>query len=101
MDAVPNQVVTARLGGARFELRLRDIGGMMAVDVTRGDVPILRGMRAVAGTPVIPFRYLEDGAGNLIFLSAEDSPDLLPYWPDFGTRTRLIYASDEELHGPS
>lgn len=97
LDATPNQVVTARLGGVRFEIRLRDIGGMMAADITRADEPVLRGVRAVAGTPLIPYRYLEAGAGNLIFLSSEDNPFLIPYWPNFGTRTRLIYASEEEL----
>ena len=39
LDATPNQVVTARLGGVRFEIRLRDIGGMMAADITRGVRP--------------------------------------------------------------
>lgn len=97
LETVPNQEASARLGGLRYTLRLRDIGGVMAVDVTRGDTPIVRGIRAVAGTPLLPYRYLEAGEGNFIFLPADDAPGLIPYWPDFGTRMRLIYATQAEL----
>lgn len=101
LEATPNQVVTARLGGLRYEIRLRDIGGMMAADVTRGDDIVIRGVRVVAGTPLIPYRHLEAGAGNLIFVNASDQPDAIPYWPDFGTRTRLVYGTEAELRGPA
>lgn len=99
LEAVPNQSVTARLGGERFEIRLRDIGGMMAADVSRGDVPIVRGQRVVAGAPLLPYRHLEAGVGNLIFVNAEDVADAIPYWPDFGTRTRLVYATEAGIRG--
>lgn len=97
LQVTPNQEASARLGGVRYTIRLRDIGGMMAVDVTRGDESIVRGVRAVAGTPLLPYRYLEAGQGNLIFLPSDDAPGLIPYWPDFGTRVRLIYATQVEL----
>lgn len=97
LEAAPNQVITLRAGAERYELRLRDIGGMMAVDVTRGDEAIVTGQRAVAGAPLLPYQYLEAGAGNFIFVSTDEADGAIPYWPAFGTQTRLVYATAAEL----
>lgn len=91
LEPVPNQLFTARLGDRRFEIALRDTGSVMAADVAVNGVTILSGHRVVAGTPLIPYQYLE--AGNFLLLTADGD---LPDWREFGGSQSLVYleASD-------
>lgn len=93
IEAIPNQQFSARLGDQQFTLRIKEAAGVMVVDVTIGQTPILSGSRLVAGTPVIPYAYLE-GSGNFVLLTDGDA---LPDYEQFGITQRLVYASADEL----
>lgn len=95
LTAVPNQSLTVLLDGARYELSIKEAGGMMAVSITRATVRLVDSIRAVAGTPVLPYGYLQMGGGNFIFTCAND--DVIPYWTDFGVSTQLVYLTPEDI----
>lgn len=65
----------------------------MIVDLVLNDEPILTGARIVAGTPLIPYKFLQ-GSGNFMLLTEQDE---IPYWERFGIDQQLIYGSPEEL----
>ncbi len=56
------------------------------------NVLILSGIRAVAGFPVIPYDYLQNG--NFVFVTANDE---YPIYTRFGIDQFLIYASPDEI----
>lgn len=95
LTAVPNQSLTVLLDGVRYELTVKEAAGMMAVTITRDTVRLIDSVRAVAGTPVLPYWYLQDGGGNFIFTCADT--DVIPYWPDFGVSTQLVYMTPEDI----
>ncbi len=64
----------------------------MFVDIIRNGSPVVLGMRAVAGTFLIPYKYLE--SGNFIIITAnEEYPDYL----QFGISQYMVYFSQAEL----
>ncbi|UVE47615.1 hypothetical protein KS461_10110 [Pseudomonas chlororaphis] len=65
----------------------------MLADIYLNDAPLLMGQRLVAGTPLIPYRFLQ-GSGNFWFLTENDE---LPWWERFGVDQLLTYASAGEL----
>lgn len=95
LSPVPNQALTIRLDGTRYALRLKEAGGVMAVDLDRADRQLVAGMRCVADTPLLPYAHLEGRFGNFIFVTSEDGA--IPYWTDFGTRAQLIYLTAAEV----
>jgi hypothetical protein len=64
-----------QLDGARYSLTFKEATGCMVADVERDDVVLLYGVRVVAGSPIIPYGYLE--AGNFVLLTENDE---LPAW---------------------
>lgn len=89
----PNQSFSIVLDGSRFDISLRDIGAdLMAVTIARDGVTLLDGARLVAGTPLLPYKYLE--TGNFIFLTQGDA---YPYWTEFGVTQSLLYLTAEEV----
>lgn len=89
----PNQSFSIVLDGSRFDISLRDIGAdLMAVTIARDGVTLLDGARLVAGTPLLPYKYLE--MGNFIFLVQGDA---YPYWTEFGVTQSLLYLTAEEV----
>lgn len=92
LAAVPNQEISVRLSRQRFVLRIKEAAGVMVVDVTvDGEVRLLAS-RIVAGTPLIPYRYLE--AGNLLLLTEGEQ---LPDYRQFGVTQSLVYLSADEI----
>lgn len=103
---IPNQSLNIILDGDNYVIRIhacsdtsinttsiRVLGtGILAVDITRNDQVIVTGMRAVCGTPLIPYKYLEDG--NLIFTTQNDQ---YPNWRLLGVNQFLIFASQAEI----
>lgn len=64
----------------------------MFVDIVRNETPVVSGMRAVAGTFLIPYKYLE--SGNFLIITAnEEYPD----YRQFGVSQYLIYFPQAEL----
>lgn len=90
--AVPNQTFSIQLDGTLFNLTLKSVVNFTAVTIFQNNVLILSGMRAVAGTPVIPYQYLE--AGNFIFVTANEE---YPVYTEFGSTQYLFYLTQAEL----
>ena len=92
IEATANQEFTITLEGARYNLSIKQATGCMEMDIIRDDVVILNGIRPVAGTPVIPYKYLE--RGNFLFLTENDD---LPWWEKFGVAQSLLYLTIDEM----
>ncbi len=92
LQAIPNQTVSITLGDSSYAVSLRETNGVMSVDLARDNVVLLRGIRAVYGSPLIPYKYLE--AGNFIFLTLDGN---LPDYTLFGTTQFLLFYSASEL----
>lgn len=92
LEAIPNQSLSFVVDNTRVDLRLIDLGPSMAADVSINGVPILLGLRVVAGTPVIPYEHLE--SGNLMFVT----DGAAPYWPEFNRTQWLVYLTEAEVN---
>lgn len=88
----PRQSLSVVLEGSLYELSLKECNGIMAVTVVRDGVTIVSNRRAVAGVPVIPAEYLEQG-NFLIATTGEE----LPYYTGFEGSDAFIYLTSEEL----
>ncbi|WP_373568872.1 phage baseplate plug family protein [Pseudomonas chlororaphis] len=93
LSAIPNQDLTVTLDSNRWTLRIKAGINIMLADIYLNDAPLLMGQRLVAGTPLIPYRFLQ-GSGNFWFLTENDE---LPWWERFGVDQLLTYASAGEL----
>jgi hypothetical protein len=106
LQAIPNQTLSVQLDNNQYDIKIAatmsttaDNGTvaadvLMCVDIVRNNVTIVSGFRAVDGTPIIPYQYLEANSGNFQFLTSEgDYPD----YRKFGIDQSLIYASATEL----
>lgn len=88
----PNQEFTVTLDQVRWVLRIVEAAGVMAVDVVRDGVELLRASRILAGETVIPYRYLQ--TGNFIVIVNGDE---LPTYSQFGVSQFLVYVSADEI----
>lgn len=93
LQMVPNQSMSFTVEGARWDVTIKACGSIMAVDVVVDDVPLIQGVRTVAGADVIPFEHLTDH-GNLFFITEDDD---LPWWEQFGVTQFLVYLTPQEL----
>lgn len=93
LSSVPNQSFSIQLDGNRWEFTIKQASASMIVNITLNDEIILMGSRLVAGTPVIPYQFLQ-GSGNFMLLTEDDE---LPYWERFGVDQQLIYGTFDEL----
>ena len=89
---IVNQSLTILLDENNYNIRLHTSQNITSVDITRNNIVIVEGMRAVCGTPLIPYTYLEDG--NFIFVTQNDQ---YPIYELFGITQFLIYASQTEI----
>lgn len=94
LSKIPNQELSVTLDSIRWTLRVKVGGNIMFADIYLDDSPVLLGQRLVAGTPLIPYRFLQ-GNGNFWFLTENDE---LPWWERFGIDQLLTYASAGELN---
>ena len=103
LAAVPSQSFSITLDGDFYDIVIRLCGAttrtppyvdgtVIAMDITRNQVPLLLGARCVPGTPVLLYPYLV--TGNFVWLT--ENGDLLDY-TQFGISQFLIYASADEL----
>lgn len=95
INPIPNQALTIRLVDSRYVLVLKEAGGVMAASIERDGAAIVSGMRCVAGTPVLPYRYLWEEFGNFIFTGPEDGT--IPYYEQFGTEIFLVFSTPAEI----
>lgn len=92
VTATPNQSLSILLDNERIVLRLKEANGVMVADVERDGSTIILGTRVLAGEPIIPYHYLEDG--NFILLTINDE---LPDWQQFGQTQSLVYLTTAEV----
>ena len=92
LQQLANQSLNFTADDSRYQIDIKEIGGLMATSITIDDVLVISGQRALAGVPLIPYRYLE--RGNFIFITENEEN---PYYTSFGTSVFLNYASPAEL----
>lgn len=95
--AASRQSLSVVVNSNRWGVRIYEVQpGLMCADFTLADVPQMLGVRCVAGSPLLPYDYLQTiGGGNFAFVTLGNA---LPWWEQFGTpNCRLIYASAGEI----
>ena len=92
IQPVPNQSLSIALDDRQYNIAIKEINGSMAVDIERDNQIVIQGHRVAAGTPLIPYRYLE--SGNFIFTTRNGEQ---PYYTKFAESQALIYARPDEL----
>lgn len=92
LQAVANQSFSATLDGSRYDLTIKEAGGVMCVDVSRDGVALVKGSRIVAKTPLLPYAHQQ--VGNFVLVTDGDA---LPYYTEFGTTQALLYVSADEI----
>lgn len=90
--ALANQSFTVELESKQFTITLKEANGCMVADVNIDGADIVLGSRCLAGEPIIPFAYLQDG--NLVFQTLDDA---LPDFNEFGVTQTLFYLTDAEM----
>lgn len=92
LSAIPNQSFSIQLDDSIYDIKIKFLINFMAIDLSRNNEVILKGIRLVPGFPVIPFKYLEQG--NFILITANGE---YPNYNQFGINQSLFYASQNEL----
>jgi hypothetical protein len=93
LQAIPNQSFSIQIDGNTYDLRIHDCGNVMTVTVSINNVIVVQGFRAVPGSFILPFRYLENG--NFLIETLNDE---YPDWRRFGLDQFMIFASQAELN---
>jgi len=89
---IPNQSFSISVDGNFFDIILNTTGDVTVATVYINNVLVISGQRLVAGYPMIPYRYLQNG--NFILTTMNNE---LPYYPQFNISQFLIYASATEI----
>jgi|SRR6478736_1597071 len=90
--AVPNQEFSSTLNERFYDFRIVTVLGCSAITISRDNEILVQGARMVAGTPLLPYRYQEDG--NFVLLTQDGD---LPNYEQFGVTQALVYLSPQEL----
>lgn len=94
LQNTPNQRCSVRLEGALFEITVKAAISSMAVSIAKDGVVIVRGVRCLPSTPLIPHRHLEGMTGNFYFLTGQNQ---YPHYSRFGGTDTLCYLTRNEL----
>ena len=92
ISALPRQSFSIQLGQSFYDFVITACQDIMAFTIVRDGTLIVSGQRAVAGYPIIPYEYLEDG-NFLVLTNDEEYPD----YTQFGITQSLMYITQEEL----
>jgi len=96
IEAIANQELSVTLDGIRYVITLREGNGQTCnVSVQINGVTAISNVRAMPLQNILPYEYLEGVGGNFAFVV--DDGESYPYWENFATTQRLIYASHDEL----
>lgn len=93
LAATPNQSFSVTLEGNRWDFVIKQATTSMIADVTLNETMRLTGIRIVAGTPIIPYEYLQ-GEGNFLILTENEE---IPNWERFGVDQIMIFSTPEEI----
>lgn len=94
LQSIPKQSLSIALDGVLYDIDVLSTNGCMSLNITRANVRVVSGQRAVAGQLVLPFKVDEDGAGNFMFLTQDDD---LPAYLKFNSTQAFLYATNAEL----
>jgi tRNA(Ile2) C34 agmatinyltransferase TiaS len=89
---IPNQSFNIVLDSDNYIMTFKSMINFMTVDINRNGVDVVLGMRCVAGSPLIPYRYLEQG--NFIITTANEEE---PFYTNFGVNQFLFFVTQLEL----
>jgi len=92
LQPIPNQSFSVLLDGNRYQIRVNDLGESVAFTISRDEVDIVTGFRAVAGTLILPYEHLE--SGNFIFLTENNE---IPEYEKFGVSQTFHYLTAAEM----
>lgn len=92
LSSIANQAMSIQLDGRFYEIEVREANGIMSATIIRDGVTVVSNVRITAGTPILPYRYQEEG--NFLMITEDNS---LPYWDQFGVTQFMIYVSSAEL----
>lgn len=92
IDPIPNQSFSIRLDNQRYDFVLKETRGVMSVSIARDDIQLLSNCRVCAGTPLLPYKFQEEG--NFMLLTEDED---LPDWTQFGVTQSLVYLSIAEV----
>lgn len=92
IQQLPNQSFSVILDNNTWNILIKTCNGITAVSMTVNNVDILDSAMAVAGSFIIPYRYLENG--NFFFVTQNQE---LPIYTQFNVTQQLVYISAAEL----
>lgn len=92
VQAIPNQTLTASLSGNFYQIALNQTLDALCATIYVNNILVISGVRIVAGAPIIPYQYLENG--NFALLTMDDE---LPNYLQLGVTQSLVFASMIEL----
>lgn len=84
---IPNQRLQFVVSDNRWDVTIKEARGVMVCDVIKNDDVLIRGVRAQADSPVIPYPHLSTD-GNLAFITEGDE---YPRWEAFGSTQSLVF----------
>ena len=93
LQAIANQELSIPLEDARYVITVKEASGGMVCTIQRNDVVLIQNVRLCADTPVLPYEYLQQGAGNF-FMSTQNQE--LPWWEQFGITQFMTYLTADE-----
>jgi hypothetical protein len=92
ISAVVNQTFSIVLDSIQYDLAIYLAKNVMAMDITRNNIPVLLGERLLPNSLIIPYRYLENGN---FFMTSEDGQ--YPIYTEFGVTQFMYFLSQSEL----
>lgn len=92
LAAVPNQTLTIQLLDSIYAISVQATNGVMSASITRDGLSLIANQRLTPGTPVLPYRYQEQG--NFVFATENET---LPDYTQFGITQFLMYLTAEEV----
>lgn len=94
LQAIPNQQFQLVIDTHRYDIRLLQCYNIMAIDISRDETMIVQGMRCLPNQPIIPYKYLEGGCGNFMFVTPTEE---FPTYTRLDVDQYLFYITDAEM----
>ena len=91
---LPSQIITASLGGNRYSITLKDANGFIVSSIEKNGERITAGVRVVYGTPLLNYKYLENGDFILFMQNSSDSAS----YQKFGSSQFLYFVEQAEIN---
>lgn len=92
IDAIPNQSFSIVLDNNNYQISLKLTKNVISCTIVRNGETIIQNQRCVSGTPLIPYKYIEDG--NFAFITQNQE---LPNYEEFGVTQFLAYFTQDDI----